>query len=175
MLLASPHAGFSPALREVICFHSPIGSGPDFRRMRQRLPNDGRGLAVGGKRDRGAPSAGARTVRDVGERLMLPLATSTVAMPLSPSTSSPKRILSPLVHPRQPAGGSFHAGRDVLRLTAFGGNHEYVAAYRRLVTHDAGDEGDPFPVRRPRGTRRSANRPAACRWTSSRRRAASSV
>src|SRR6476661_5353998 len=41
---------------------------PDFRRMSQRLPDNGGHLAVGGKRYCGAPAVGAQVSRLMGER-----------------------------------------------------------------------------------------------------------
>src|SRR6476660_698650 len=96
MLLASPQAGFRPALREVICFHFPIapaqtsgGCARDWRMTAAEAPSEEREIAM--------PDPLAVSCSGVWVIVsMLPLGTCTVATPLSPSTSSPKRTLSPL-------------------------------------------------------------------------------
>src|SRR5579871_4118235 len=101
MLLASPHAGLSAALREVICFHSLItptqisgGCASDWRITAAVLPSAARETAV--------PQP--YTLSSPGPRVSVSIAPevgSTVATPLSPSTSSPKITLPPLVHVSQ--------------------------------------------------------------------------
>src|SRR6185312_85071 len=101
MLLASPHAGLSAALREVICFHSLIapahisgGWASDWRITAAILPSAAREIAVPHPLAFNWP--GPRTSVS-----MAPELGSTLAIPLSPSTSSPKRILPSLVHVSQ--------------------------------------------------------------------------
>src|SRR5438270_2655922 len=101
MLFASPHAGLSAALRDVICFHWPIGPAQisggwasDWRISDEVFPSAARDTAVP------HPSA----LNWPGSRVSVAIAPevgSMVAMPLSPSTSSPKRIFAPLVHVSQ--------------------------------------------------------------------------
>src|SRR5690349_6574731 len=93
MLLASPQPGLRPALREVICFHWPRvpahisgGWAKDCRSTADDLPSADSETAV--------PQPFAVYCSGPCARVSIfPLATSTVATPLSPSTSSPKMIL----------------------------------------------------------------------------------
>src|ERR1700684_840870 len=93
MLLASPHAGLRLAFFEVICFHWPIGPAQtsggcasDWRITADVLPSDASEIAVPHPVALSCPGSCASVS-------ILPLLTSTVATPASPSTSSPKKIL----------------------------------------------------------------------------------
>ena len=95
MLLASPQAGLRLELREVICFHWPIapaqisgGCANDCRTTAADLPSAESEIAV--PHPLAVNCSGAWTSVSI-----LPPAGSTVATPLSPSTSWPKRIFAP--------------------------------------------------------------------------------
>src|ERR1700749_3396675 len=96
MLLASPHEGLSAAFLEVICFHWPIGPAQtsggcanDWRMTAEFLPSDEIETAVPHPVALICPGSCASVST-------LPLLRSTVAIPASPSTSSPNMILSVL-------------------------------------------------------------------------------
>src|SRR5215472_5853390 len=95
MLFTSPHAGWRGVLRELICFHSP--SGPAH--TSSGCENDSRIIAEvlpSAANDTMVPQPLALSLSGFRHSAsILPLVGSTVAMPLSPSTSSPKRILDP--------------------------------------------------------------------------------
>src|SRR5579884_388334 len=94
MLFASPQAGLRLAFFDVICFHCPIGPAQtsggcdnDWRMTDDMLPSAESETAVPQPFAVNSPAKCASV-------LTLPLLISTVATPLSPSTSSPKSILS---------------------------------------------------------------------------------
>src|SRR5579859_2541335 len=95
MLFASPQAGVRPTLRAVIGFHWPMGPAQtsggwasDCRTTAADLPSAESETAV--PQPLAVNCSGACASVSI-----VPPATSTVATPLSPSTSSPKRIFAP--------------------------------------------------------------------------------
>src|SRR5215467_6512863 len=95
MLLTSPQAGFRAELVEVICFHSAIGPAhiSGGRRSESRMIAD---VLPSSATETIVPQPLALIFSGLCQRVsILPPARSTVATPLSPSTSSPKRIFDP--------------------------------------------------------------------------------